>query len=87
MGKPAATIHAPEGIEIDILVYLTSDETGIDVVGRIGGMTALPEFTGNASPDGLVKALGPHTLANDWRLMSREEIANYKRREREGEED
>jgi len=83
----ADIIHAPEGVEIDLAFYLTSDATGLEMVARIGGLPALTTFDGKTDANALAEKLSIQSLANDWRLMSRAEIADYKRREREGDDE
>lgn len=80
-------IQAPEGVEIGLSFYFTSEETGLEVVGNMSGLPALTSFDGQADAAKLAEHFGLNSFADDWRLMTRAEIADYKRREREGEDD
>lgn len=76
-----APIKAPDGVEIDLVVYLHSDAEEIDVAIGLRGMTGLkpfdPAFDWSALVGSAVSSL--RELADDWRVMSRAEIAAYKR--------
>jgi hypothetical protein len=84
--KPGpATIEAPEGVEIDIVVYLHSDYEDLDVAVGLHGLPALAPFKPTFNWSALLGSAGAalKDLADDWRVMSRAEIAAYKLRQRE----
>ncbi|AWV18803.1 hypothetical protein A3862_27375 [Methylobacterium sp. XJLW] len=69
---------------------MTSDETGLEVKVGIGGLPLLPAFTAQPEAVKLLRSLSVDVaplegLASDWRFMTRAEISDYKRREREGD--
>lgn len=76
-----AVIEAPEGVEIDLVVYLHSDAEGYDLTVAVRGLIGLAAFLPTFDPLALIgKAAGQLShLASDWRVMTREEIATYKR--------
>lgn len=74
-------IEAPEGVEFDTHVYLTSDD-GIEAVFSAKGGKGIPA-TGVVQQI-VTKAIeGMPTGLGNWRVMSRDEIADYKRRQEE----
>lgn len=75
---------APEGIEYAVFAYLTSDATGLEA--RIQ-MSAAATF-GEVKPDACEQLAQTRELqiaADDWRPMTRAEIAEYKRGQGEEE--
>ncbi|MGU3384453.1 hypothetical protein ACLBYG_08095 [Methylobacterium sp. D53M] len=79
----------PEGCECRLDFYLTSDSNGMEIKVGIGGLPIIPSFKDQA-PDALklIASLGAAVeplanLAQDWRFMTRAEIADYKSREEE----
>lgn len=81
----ANIIEAPEGAEFEVSFFLTSDESGLEIKLALGGMTILVDFTNKADAGKLAEHFNLDGLASDWRLMTRDEISDYKRREREEE--
>jgi hypothetical protein len=74
-------VQCPEGVEIDFVIYLTSESTGIDVRFALKGMPAFVGFEKACDPAALEVASGASRFAPDWRMMTRAEIAEYKRGE------
>ena len=66
----------PEGVEISVSVYYTSPETGIDMAIKIGNFATVPDFEAIGKHGGKLPLLD---TVNDWRRMTREEIAEYKK--------
>jgi hypothetical protein len=64
-------IDMPEGVTVEVSVYLTSDATGMTAIIRIGEFKRLPSFQDVINPTALAKNL---PIAPDWRLMTRDEI-------------
>lgn len=64
----------PEGVEINILIYITSPGSDVDMVVKLNGASCIPDF------DALIAKSPLPTFQNikDWRRMTREEIASYK---------
>lgn len=44
------SIRLPEGVEIDVLVYLRSDTLDAEAKVRLGGLPVLPAFDGDPDP-------------------------------------
>lgn len=77
----------PEGVEIDIITYVYSPSTDAEVRLRVGGFTSISEdFAKEVDITALKEFELLKEIATDWRVMTREEISDYKRREREEEE-
>jgi hypothetical protein len=81
----------PDGCECRLDFYLTSDSTGLEVKLGLGGMTSIPDTIEPAPAMKLVQSLGVavaplEEMADDWRFMSRAEIAEYKQQEQEDED-
>lgn len=76
-------IKMPEGVDLTINVYLTSDSEDLDFVFAVNGLTALTEFKGDLSPQGLWNSFsqGEMSPVEDLRVMTRAEIAYYKQRD------
>ena len=79
----------PEGCEAKIEFYLSSDKAEAEIVVGLGGLTAFPDLTGHdPEPLKLVQSVAASvsadllTIADDWRFMTRAEIANYKTRQK-----
>lgn len=81
-------ITAPVGIELSMMMYLTSDTMGADVKLTIGGLPKLMPFSDKFNPMGLLRLKMPEimTVADDFRLMTRDEIREYKANEDEDDE-
>ncbi|GJD41288.1 hypothetical protein [Methylobacterium bullatum] len=80
--------NLPEGCECRLDFYLVSDTADVEVVVGLGGMTKVPQVEGVDKILAVVRSLGVATaplegMADDWRLMNRAEIADYKRRQEE----
>lgn len=74
-------INAPEGVEFNIITYMTSDSTGLDVAIGLKSMKKMVELAEKVDTVALALA---HNLTNsmgvnDWRVMTRDEIAQYKK--------
>lgn len=76
----------PEGVEVDLKIYLTGIVEGVatDMVIRLGGMPSFSDScTEPVDVETLVKTRELDGLGHGWRVMTREEIADYKRRDAE----
>lgn len=77
-----AIIRAPEGVEIDLVVYLVSDSTGLELRVGIRGLPILSDFKPEFDPVQLARHdVGLPLDITDWRVMTRDEIRPYKRDE------
>lgn len=76
-------IKMPEGVDLTINVYLTSDSEDLDFVFAVKGLTALTEFKEDLSPQGLWNSFnqGEMSPVEDLRVMTRAEIADYRQRD------
>jgi hypothetical protein len=72
----------PEGVEASFHIYCTSDKEGIDIVVSLKGLKALPDE--DVDTNGILKTL-PEGIADDWRVMTRDEITEYKANEKDEE--
>jgi hypothetical protein len=76
-------IELPEGVEVDLRVYLVGSVDGedVEVALTVGG---LPRLSDQMLPcvavDTIIKAYDLDDLGAGWRVMTRAEIADYKRR-------
>jgi hypothetical protein len=71
-------IKVPDGIEIDLIMYLTSDSTGANVRYALRGMRALTPFLDKPDASVLATQAGLISMATDWRMMTINEIEEYK---------
>jgi len=84
-----AVIKLPEGVEYDLKVYLMGVIEGVEteIVVTLGG---LPAFSDDVLEQvdllRLVKSQNLDDLGTDWRIMTRDEITEFKVREREADE-
>lgn len=72
-------LECPEGVEVDVNYYFTSPSTGVDVTVGLKGLEAFSGFDHPryASAD-IAKTMLPQGMATDWRVMTRQEIKDYK---------
>lgn len=68
------TEKLPEGVELSLTCYFTSDETGLNIALSLYGITAPIPMP--IDVDKLRSQLPD--LASDWRVMTREEFKAYK---------
>jgi len=64
----------PDGVELDVIVYSTSETTGANAALALRGFLTVPDFSAlvaNRAIKGLLDA-------SDWRPMTREEIERFK---------
>lgn len=73
---------APEGIEYAVFAYLVSDATGLEAHIQLSAASSFGEAERDACTN-LAKLPEMKLAADDWRPMTRAEIADYQRRERE----
>jgi hypothetical protein len=79
----SALIKCPEGIELDLVMFLTSPSTGINIQLALRGLPAITPFSAEPDVEGLVRQYKLAKLAPDWRFMTRAEVAAYKAEEDE----
>lgn len=79
-------IVAPEGVEFQINIFLTSDSTGLDICTSLKGFTSLGQIP-FVKCDELAKSVSLYDVADDWRCMTRDEIRQYKDGEGDDDED
>jgi hypothetical protein len=81
-----SVIKMPEGVELDLKVYLAGEIDGeeVEIVLTVGGLPAFADSVlERADLAHLVDSQGLDKLGSGWRVMSRAEITDYKARERE----
>lgn len=71
-------IKCPEGVELDLVTYLTSPSKGIDTRVAVRGLPVMVPFKEEIDVKAFVEANGLAKFADDWRVMTREEIKEYK---------
>jgi hypothetical protein len=76
----------PDGVEINLIMYVTGivqeEETDITII--ISDLTAFSDdIKSSIDLQHIIKSHNLDTLGTDWRVMTREEIADYKKKERE----
>lgn len=82
-------IKMPEGVEIDLKVYLMGVIEGVEteIVMTVGGLPAFSDdVLDQVDLPRIVKSNNLDDLGTDWRIMTRGEISDFKAREREAEE-
>lgn len=72
----------PEGVEMSYDIYCTSDKEDIDIVVSLKGLKVMPD--GDVDTKDILKTL-PEGISDDWRVMSRAEITEYKANEKDEE--
>lgn len=77
-------IGVPDGVEIDLKYYVTSEESGLDMVVTLGGLKSLSAMEDGRAEKG-VKELDIAGV-NDWRLMTADEVVEYKKLKKEEED-
>lgn len=80
-------MKCPEGVELDLICYLTSDKTGLNVKISVKGLPAITSFKTVADAASLATAQGLTKFADDWRMMTRAEIKTYKEEEDQEDDD
>lgn len=66
----------PEGFELSLSCYLTSESTGLDTRVRLSGMK---QFSlDNLHAEAFARTAELLAIADDFRPMTRDEIAEYK---------
>lgn len=74
----------PDSMRADFLIYLESPSKGLVVTVRLGNLSSIPEcFEPDAAK--LMVAQGLNQFADDWRLMTSEEIDKYLKEEEENQ--
>lgn len=73
----------PEGLEINLVAYFINDE-GVEITITLGAIDKMPNLTADLGANDLLDSVKAD-LGKGWRYMTREEIADYKRREDEGD--
>jgi hypothetical protein len=79
----AAHAPLPIGVELQVNIYLTSDSAGLDLKLSVAGLPYMPDIPATPDARRLAAALGRDVPddANDWRLMTVDEIRQYKKDE------
>jgi len=72
----------PEGVELSVQFYVKSDTEGHEAVVNLKGIKALPSLE-EIDTALILKDLPP--LADDWRMMTSDEIAAYKASEKDAD--
>jgi hypothetical protein len=82
--------NLPDGVEMGLDFYVVSDEAGVEAVFSVKGLPKYPDWsiTPEIEPLAILMALGQpieplRALADDWRMMTRSEVYDYKRRARD----
>ncbi|MEZ2409808.1 hypothetical protein AB6806_23740 [Bosea sp. RCC_152_1] len=76
-------IKCPEGVELDLVTYLTSPSKGIDTRVAARGFQVMVPLKTEIDVKAFVEANGLSKFADDWRVMTRDEIKEYKATENE----
>lgn len=72
----------PEGVEIDLSYYFISPSKGVNVVVVLKGFQWLPDFDNDPALAVKVQQTRlPDHLADDWRLMTAQEVRSHKAEE------
>ena len=77
---------APEGVEFDMSIYITSDKSGASTRLAFPGNVKRPPPSVPVNVRELIESLAPKSklqlwaIASDWRVMTRAEITAYKMR-------
>lgn len=82
MGDESELLKLPDCCTVDIVTYVTSDSTGLEAAIAIRNLPAFVMPTGDHSK--ILEQLPP--VADDWRVMTRSEVSDYLKRQREDEE-
>lgn len=82
----SAITEIPAGVEVSATLYLISDSTGMELDATVHGIGSMLELAARieAAREHIAKLSDQVT---DWRLMTREEIADTKRRKAEEAEE
>lgn len=76
-------MDAVDGVEFLVVAYLVSDNTGLEARINISSSKFIGPIKSSIAYD-LAQSKDLRCLADDFRPMTREEIADYKKRERDG---
>ena len=82
-------IKMPEGVELDLKVYLVGmvEDLEVEIVLTVGGLPAFSDdILKQVDLPRIIKSNNLDDMGTGWRIMNREQIADYKAREREAEE-
>ena len=82
-------IKMPEGVELDLKVYLVGmvEDLEVEIVLTVGGLPAFSDdILKQVDLPRIIKSNNLDDMGSGWRIMNREQIADYKAREREAEE-
>ncbi|HEY8136277.1 MAG TPA: hypothetical protein VIF61_00455 [Methylocystis sp.] len=79
-------IDLPAGFDVTLNAYFTSPSTGLEAKVGIAGLRSIAQIDPQkVDVDGVISNLIGSGTADDWRLMTAEEVADYRRREAEDE--
>jgi hypothetical protein len=79
MAKDDTLVTLPEGVEVSLHLFIRSDKEDMDMEFTVSGLTLLPnKFLDMVN----LSKLKLPPIADDWRVMTREEVKGYKERER-----
>jgi len=81
-------IRMPEGVELDLKVYVTGLVEGVEaeIVLTVAGLPAFSdEVNGSLELSRIIESYELDKLGTDWRVMTRAEIADYRKRNNDGE--
>jgi len=84
-----SVFRMPEGVELDLKVYLIGNVTGqeTEIVLTVGGLPAFSDSVNESLElDHIVKSYKLDELGDSWRVMTRAEIADYRKRQDEDEQ-
>lgn len=70
----------PTGCRASLVFYYTSDKDGVDITLGLSNLNYLPDLS-DANPAGAINKLP--TIADDWRVMTDDEVRTYIAQERE----
>jgi hypothetical protein len=80
----STAFRLPEGLEVDLKIYLTGTVQGevTEIVITVGGLPAFAVPVQTVDVAKIVKEYELDKLGTDWRVMTREEIKAYRENER-----
>ena len=78
-------IKMPEGVELDLKIYLVGqvEDEEMEIVLTLGGMPAFSDDVHKCVElSHIIKSYKLNDLGSDWRVMTRDEIKDYKAKAR-----
>jgi hypothetical protein len=80
------SVNCPDGVTVSLHYYLISAEE-IEVRLSVGELPVLPQMSPQLDIKTLPQMVDLEKVGTGWRVMTREEIADYRRRDIEGDDE